>query len=296
MSSMFAGLTLPVRDLLWTALAVLLCAVVTWLDIRTSSDITEAFLVPLAFIAVYPVRRDWATVVTTIAALGAVGLGAWFEDEGEAVEAVLANRGMAVLVILGIAFLMNRVTTSERQLFRIATTDPLTGIFNRRHFMGMLAREQQRAARYGTSFSLLILDIDHFKRINDTFGHPVGDEAIKAMAGAAGKCLRPTDMIGRFGGEEFVVMLPHTDEAGAVVAAERIREQVAKVVVPAGTQDVRFTVSIGAATFARRASVEQLLECADKALYAAKTGGRNQVCVGRLAESGDAAAGDLATA
>jgi len=198
------------------------------------------------------------------------------------------NRGMTIVVIVGVAFLLNRVTASQTLLVRIATTDALTGIFNRRHFMALLAREQHRADRYATSFSLLMLDIDHFKRINDTYGHLVGDEAIKAMAGAAAKFLRPTDMIGRFGGEEFVVMLPHTDEAGAVVAAERIRQSVAEVVVPAGSQDVRFTVSIGVATYVRRAKLDQLFECTDKALYAAKSGGRNQVCVGRLTASGEA--------
>jgi diguanylate cyclase (GGDEF)-like protein len=212
--------------------------------------------------------------------------GAVIEDEGESAQAMLMNRGMAIVVVLAIAFLLNRVTHSEQRLIRISTTDPLTGIFNRRHFMAMLAREQHRAERYKTGFSVLMLDIDHFKKINDTHGHPIGDEAIKAMAAAASKHLRPTDMIGRFGGEEFVVMLPHTDESGAVVAAERIRESVANVVVPAGTQDVRFTVSIGAATYARKTTAEQMIECADKALYAAKTGGRNQVCVGRLAEPG----------
>jgi diguanylate cyclase (GGDEF)-like protein len=203
---------------------------------------------------------------------------------------MLFNRGMAVAVILGVAFLINRVTESERQLVRIATTDPLTGIFNRRHFLSLAGREQQRAERYGTTFSLLMLDIDHFKRINDTYGHPVGDEAIKAMAGAASKYLRPTDVIGRFGGEEFVVLLPHTDEPGAIIAAERIREAVSQVMVQAGDKVVTFTVSIGAATHAKRVKIDQLLECADQALYAAKQGGRNQVRVGRIAESGNGAA------
>jgi diguanylate cyclase (GGDEF)-like protein len=291
MSVMLVGTKVSVRDLLLVAAAVTLCAGVGWLDVRTSADITEAFLLPLAFIAVYPVRRDWATVAVALVAIATVVVSALLEDEGESVEAMVVNRGMTVVVLLGIAFLLNRVTASERQLFRIATTDPLTGIFNRRHFMALLAREAQRTARYATTFSVLMLDIDHFKRINDTYGHAIGDEAIKAMAGAASKHLRPTDMIGRFGGEEFVVMLPHTDEAGAVVAAERIRESVGKVVVPAGTQDVRFTVSIGAATCTPKASVDQLLECADKALYAAKSGGRNQVCVGRLAACAGAATG-----
>ena len=293
---MFFGKDVPLWAALHVGAAIAICALVAWLDIRTNSDITEAFLVPLAFIAIYPLKRDWATALITAAAIAAVLAGALFEDEGESIEAMLINRGMTIVVILGIAFLLNRVTASERQLFRIATTDSLTGILNRRHFMDQLARERLRAIRYATGFSILMLDIDHFKRINDTYGHPIGDEAIKAMAAAADKCLRPTDAIGRFGGEEFVVMLPHTDEAGAVMAAERIREAVGQIVVPAGTNDVRFTVSIGAATYARGVTVDQFLECADKALYAAKTGGRNQVCVGRLNGSNGGGAAKLAPA
>jgi diguanylate cyclase (GGDEF)-like protein len=283
---MFSVTSVPVRDLTYTAVALAFCAAVLWVDLQTDADIVEAYLYPLAFIVVYPVKRDWSTFL--VAAVGVAGTiyAALREVEGESVEAMFFNRGMTIVVIIGVAFLLNRVTASQRLLVRIATTDALTGIFNRRHFMAVLAREQHRADRYATSFSLLMLDIDHFKRINDTYGHPVGDEAIKAMATAASKFLRPTDMIGRFGGEEFVVMLPHTDEAGAVVAAERIRQSVADVVVSAGDQDVRFTVSIGAATYVRRAKLDQLLECADQALYAAKSGGRNQVCVGRLAASG----------
>ncbi len=287
---MLSSVTLQTREIAFTAAALVVCAAILWLDVSTSADITESFLLPLAFIAVYPLRRHWATALVLAASIAVVVFGALLEDEGESVQAMLVNRGMTIVVLVGIAFLLHRVTASEATLFRIATTDPLTGIFNRRHFMGMLAREQQRAERYKTGFAVLMLDIDHFKRINDTYGHPVGDLAIKAMAAAAGRCLRPTDIIGRFGGEEFVVMLPHTDEAGAVIAAERIREEVAKIVVAAESNEVRFTVSIGAALYAPKCTIDQVLECADKALYAAKAGGRNQVCVGRLADGGTAAA------
>jgi diguanylate cyclase (GGDEF)-like protein len=288
------GGALTVRDVLQAGLGLAICVGVLLLDLSTNSDITEAFLLPLAFIAIYRVRRDWATGLITAVAVTVAILGGLLEEAGESLEAMLVNRSMTLAVIVGIGFLVHRVSASERQLFRIATTDPLTGIYNRRHFMTLLAREQERTLRYGNSFSLLILDIDHFKRINDRFGHPVGDEAIKAMAGAAGAHLRPTDIIGRFGGEEFVVLLPQTDEAGAVIAAERIRESVARVALLAGAHTVRFTVSVGATTFARPAKfeqggIEELVACADHALYAAKTAGRNRVCVGRAAEVASAA-------
>jgi diguanylate cyclase (GGDEF)-like protein len=107
--------------------------------------------------------------------------------------------------------------------------------------------------------------------------------------------MRPTDIIGRFGGEEFIVLLPHTDEAGSIIAAERIREAVGQVMVQAGDKVVTFTVSIGATTYVRKSKAEQLIECADQALYAAKQGGRNQVRVGRMIESGNGSP-SLATA
>jgi diguanylate cyclase (GGDEF)-like protein len=285
---MIRDMSMPMRDLICTAAALALCGAVLWLDARTSSDITEAYLFPLAFVIIYPVKRDGVTFLVAAAAILGTFAGALLEDAGVSIRAMLFNRGMTLIVIVGIAFLLNRVTASQRQLLHVATTDPLTGIFNRRHFMALLAREQLRADRYGTSFSLLMLDIDHFKRVNDTYGHPIGDEAIKALTGAAAKFLRPTDLLGRFGGEEFVIMLPHADEAGAVLAAERVREAVARVVVPAGNQAVSFTVSIGIAAYLRNSSTDKLIECADQALYAAKAGGRNQVCVGRLAQTAPA--------
>src|SRR5260221_533418 len=160
---------ISLRDLGYIALAALFCGFVLFLDIRTSSDITEPFLTPLAFIAIYPVNRNWATFLTAVLALGTVVL------------------------------------------------------------------------------------------------------------------------VGRFGGEELVVLLPHTDEPGGIIAAERIREAVGQVMVEAGDKVVTFTVSIGATTYARRVKAEQILECADQALYVAKQGGRNQVRVGRIAETGSRA-------
>jgi len=185
-------------------------------------------------------------------------------------------------VLCAFGFLLWRITSVERVLFRLSTSDPLTGALNRRHFMALMGREQKRAERYAARFSLLMLDIDHFKKINDTYGHQIGDEAIKHMAAACQAHLRPTDLLCRFGGEEFLVALTHTEETGAQIAAERIREAVAKVEIPADRNTVRFTVSIGVTTFVPGARVEQLIECADQALYAAKTGGRNQVRIGAL--------------
>src|SRR3954471_23709077 len=120
------------RDLGHVAVALLLCAVVLFLDVRTSSDITESFLLPLAFIAIYPIKRNWATFLVCAVAIAVVALGAMLEDEGESVDAMLYNGAITIVVIAGTGSLLNRVTESEQQLVRIAATDPLTGIFNRR--------------------------------------------------------------------------------------------------------------------------------------------------------------------
>jgi diguanylate cyclase (GGDEF)-like protein len=281
---MFEGSDRRIVNALRVGASVVFCAAVFWLDIHSASDVTAAFLYSLALIAIYPVKRNWATLLIATLGVGLTVLGAVLGDRGESWRASLLNRSMIVTVVAGIAYLLNRVNEAERLLTRVATRDPLTGVPNRGQLMALLGREQQRAERYRTSFSLLMLDIDHFKRVNDSYGHQTGDEVIKAMATAAAKDLRPTDFIGRFGGEEFIIALPHTDERGAVVTAERIRDAVSKIAIPAGDQMVRVTVSIGVATYAATMPVEQVIAAADRGLYAAKSGGRDRVAIGRLSD------------
>jgi diguanylate cyclase (GGDEF)-like protein len=262
--------------------AILYCCGILWIDIDTVSDFSEAFLYSLALILVYPIKRTWAIAFVTALGVGFTILGKLFEIEGEPGLGGLYNRGLSMVVQAAFGFLLWRITSVEHRLFRLSTSDALTGALNRRHFMALMAREQRRAERYGARYSLLMCDIDHFKRVNDTYGHQVGDEAIKGLARVALAHLRPTDLLCRYGGEEFIIVLTHTEEAGAVIAAERIRAAIGKLETSAGNTILRFTVSIGVATFASGSTVEQVIECADQALYAAKTGGRNQVQIGRL--------------
>jgi diguanylate cyclase (GGDEF)-like protein len=165
-----------------------------------------------------------------------------------------------------------------------AGTDELTGIANRRAFLERADDEINRSLRYGHTLSLLMLDIDHFKQVNDTSGHAAGDAALVRMVEACLPSLREHDFLARLGGEEFVVLLPHTDSARALLVAERLRDAVerAGVDTPAGLFHI--TVSIGSATLpvgeqpdAAAESLSMLLERADKALYRAKHGGRNRV-------------------
>ncbi|EME68811.1 response regulator [Paramagnetospirillum caucaseum] len=161
----------------------------------------------------------------------------------------------------------------------LATRDPLTETSNRRHFEQLAGLELDHARRMGRSFALLALDIDHFKRINDTWGHAAGDAALKAFADSCRLGLREYDILGRVGGEEFAVALPNTGPDGARVIAERLRAAVAELVIrPAKGQMSGLTVSIGIAQL-REAdlTIATLLERADRALYRAKNAGRNRV-------------------
>lgn len=171
----------------------------------------------------------------------------------------------------------------EQQLRDLATTDELTGLANRRALLQQAEAELDRAKRYGRPFSLLMLDLDHFKRVNDTYGHDVGDKVLEALARSGEKALRDSDVLGRLGGEEFAAILPETTAEKAREVAERLREGVGRVRVeepsaPDGA--VQVTISVGVAEFnEQRPTVDAVLKAADKALYQAKETGRNRTVV-----------------
>ena len=169
-----------------------------------------------------------------------------------------------------------------KDLENLATTDGLTRLANRRHFMERAESEFQRSQRYKRELSVFLLDTDHFKIINDEHGHDAGDRALRLLAVACRESLRHLDVIGRYGGEEFVVLLPETSAALALETAERLRKQVESLRVPGPKGDIRVTVSIGVATAGPSTeSVAALINQADRALYEAKRGGRNQVVAAR---------------
>jgi len=166
----------------------------------------------------------------------------------------------------------------EAKLKEQAMHDSLTGVGNRRLFMQRAGEEIERSFRYGVPLSLLMLDIDHFKAVNDTHGHDAGDEVLKALVVETNAQLRASDVFCRLGGEEFAVLLINADAASAEALAERIRQALAKLTVAADGTSITFTVSVGGTQRAAGSdSVETMLKRADNALYAAKEGGRNQV-------------------
>lgn len=170
---------------------------------------------------------------------------------------------------------------SRDALERMARLDGLTGLANRRTFDDMLAREWRRLARVNNPLAILMMDVDHFKQYNDTYGHGGGDECLRRVAAAAAGALqRPADVVARYGGEEFVALLPDTTLDGALMVAEAIRTAVISLAIPHAGSKVatHVTLSLGAACTVPQPDGEPqaLLEAADRELYAAKSGGRNQ--------------------
>jgi len=167
------------------------------------------------------------------------------------------------------------------ELERQAYSDYLTGLANRRHFFEQAELELARVLRYGGELSVLMLDVDHFKRANDTYGHQVGDIVLQTLSEICLSTLRKNDIVGRIGGEEFAVLLPDTGREDAMDAAERLRAALAAANVPlSGDQPLRFTASFGVATLCGKdANIDILLNKADQALYRAKGEGRNRVCM-----------------
>ena len=195
-----------------------------------------------------------------------------------------SHRIRHVLVVDGsklVAVVSIRELTRACELLEIrANTDSLTGLSNRRHFLETLEMEFDRCHRYGHALSVAMIDVDHFKRINDTFGHGAGDEVLRAMSVLIVRELRPMDTVGRLGGEEFAAIFPETDMAGAEVACNRILAKIRALEVVVDDATISFTISVGLTT-ANLATQDPsgVLKKADELMYAAKSGGRNRLHV-----------------
>lgn len=179
---------------------------------------------------------------------------------------------------LKIKRLQNELRDKNQMLAKESMTDAVTGLRSRRYVSEVLAIEVLRARRYRLPLTVMMADLDHFKRVNDRFGHPVGDSVLRRVSDLLRNLLRATDVAGRFGGEEFLVILPQTDRAGAVSLAERWRQslELTALEAPDGKR-IRTTVSIGVAEFMpQMARPDELVRAADEALYTAKANGRNR--------------------
>lgn len=186
-------------------------------------------------------------------------------------EAIVA----VVLLGFGALMLANEFITSE--LRHLAEMDPLTNVFNRRAFLTLLDKAISAAQRTGTAVPVLVMDLDHFKNINDTWGHRAGDDVLRHFVMLAHRCLRKEDVMGRLGGEEFAIFLPNASAAGALAVAERLRALVEAQPVATGPQSIPLTVSVGVTLCAHGDAAGAALQRADEAMYLAKERGRNRV-------------------
>jgi diguanylate cyclase (GGDEF)-like protein len=170
---------------------------------------------------------------------------------------------------------------ANSRLEQLAFRDGLTGLYNHRYFQETLAREITRTKRYGRPLSLVIFDIDFFKKVNDTYGHPAGDQVLINLAHAISVAVRPSDIVARYGGEEFTVILPETDRTGMKVFAERLRRCAAAVTTIFNNNSIKITISCGGVQYSQDDTITQqeLIEAADKGLYLSKKNGRNRVTI-----------------
>lgn len=230
----------------------------------------------------------WLTVFGSIALLS---IGQFQLADSWTSVIFLNVGGLGLISCLGLSERQRRLNeTVIDQLQAAATTDALTDVGNRRSLDAELSRRVALLRRHQTPCSLLVIDVDHFKSINDKWGHGVGDLALKAIAKAVGTALRDTDLVFRLGGEEFVAILAETRSTEAAIVAERIRVAVSQLKIHTGDQAISLTVSQGGAQLYPTDSTASWLKRADEALYAAKRAGRN---LAKIAPSGPAPAVEL---
>ncbi len=190
------------------------------------------------------------------------------------------SKGEATRAV-GIQFDITDRKTFEEQLQNLANTDALTGLLNRRRFFELAQKEFTRAARYKLPLSIAIFDIDHFKLVNDRYGHMIGDHVLIQLSHLCNNSIRDLDVLARYGGEEFIILFPHTDQKDGFVSTERIRAAIAQSVFKADEDDIQLTVSMGVATnsVGQISNIDSLINLADQALYQSKNAGRNKTSV-----------------
>jgi diguanylate cyclase len=198
---------------------------------------------------------------------------------------VLALVLVAFSIIGGyISALRHNLSISRLELEKSISTirelsihDELTGVYNRRHFLELLEYEKNRSSRGGALFSIVMLDIDNFKIVNDNYGHLVGDEVLRAVTTAISNALRSTDFCGRYGGDEFLLVLTQSDIDSAMICAERVRSSIEQSIFPDLGPDIKITVSLGLTEYHIREDIGKMIARADEALYCAKKSGRNRL-------------------
>ncbi|HEY9075903.1 MAG TPA: GGDEF domain-containing protein [Anaerolineaceae bacterium] len=219
-----------------------------------------------------------AVMFSLLVNLGVETLSGKQIDPRAIVMSILTPASIVPFMTWKIFSLIEKLIATQDELHRASITDPLTQVYNRRHFFELLHVEVERLRRYHRWFAILVLDIDHFKQINDRYGHAAGDQVLVSIAKTCRECCRTNDIFARLGGDEFVFLLPETSLEDAQSFAMRICEQVSNLDCSEIGPEASPTMSIGIATFQNPAgSLDDYLKQADNAMYRAKLAGRNQV-------------------
>jgi len=262
----------PTRTAIVSAVVALLSFAITY-DFWCNRSERLASRVPAMIICgvhglFFAVRVPFAEAMTLPANLGTASI----------LYGVLALEGLVFVIASGFTFVALTKERAEVAQRRAATIDSLTGVFNRRAFFERADRLVRRSEIDSRPLAVLLFDIDRFKQINDRFGHPVGDRLLIEFTTLTSQLLRPTDLFGRIGGEEFAAILPGAPPGAAVAAADRVRAAFAAVIVTEGEADVRATVSVGVTVIdGDNIGLDRVIAIADRALYRAKHNGRNRV-------------------
>ncbi len=233
-----------------------------------------------------------ARAVINLAVLGTILniAGVAMSMPGLTLYAVLVNHIMSGILVCIVAYIaLAHLAVEDRlrdSLRDAAFRDPLTGLYNRRYVFRVFHDEIKRFQRYADPFSVVLIDADHFKKINDQYGHSAGDTALKAIAEACEQSVRDIDTVGRFGGEEFIIVLPHTKAEDAAIVAERIRNAMLESETCWQEQELDIRLSLGVAEAGVHGDgFDELISAADQALYAAKRNGRNQTVIAEVSSS-----------
>lgn len=284
--------TLTLSKALWCNLGVVATAALVPHVIRLLLLVVP--LLGLVYAALHLSRRQmlsiagvtWVSYLVTIGMLTLLGTA---DPEFEVLVTIAFSCMLAAMALLAaevtalrVAFERRRVRLNEamEQLADLAMRDELTGLYNRRYVMDVLSRQKALADRGHLSFTLCYCDLDHFKRINDRYGHQAGDQALREFADVARNVVRSVDFVARLGGEEFLLVLVGADEQTAAQVAKRLCDRTRLIGAISEAPDYRLTVSVGLASFRRGERVEDVIQRADQALYAAKSAGRDQIVSG----------------